>query len=516
MSNYGISHSLPRWLDSRAAGVLLHPSALPGNLGIGNLGKESRLFIDFLESAGFRYWQTCPVGPTGFGDSPYQVFCSSAGNPYFIDWTTLVDLGLLKASDLSGLQNLSIKHVEYGYLYNEFDPVARTAFSNFQQNKRILEAKYGIFEDFKNRFSWLETFACFQALKSANNNEPWWLWNAKYKNLVNFDEILADHNDEVSYHLFLQYLFFGQWLEMKSYANQRGISLLGDLPIYAAADSSEVWSNQTLFQIHSKNSTFENIAGVPPDYFNKEGQFWGNPLYDWEEHEKEEYSWWIDRLKSQTEIFDVVRIDHFRAFNDYWSIPSSGNAKQGTWKLGPGMKIWDKINEVFPDRPFLAEDLGLISNEVRNLRDQAGLPGMAVLQFAFDGDPKNLYLPHNLAKNLVLYLGTHDNDTTCGWYEHADEEIRGNFRSYLNVSGEFPSWDLLRFAYRTISPLVIVSVQDLLSLGSEARFNCPGEAIGNWQWRMNHSQLNSLFKSSNYLLEQAKVTGRFVENEKRR
>ena len=288
------------------------------------------------------------------------------------------------------------------------------------------------------------------------------------------------------------------------------------MPIYAAPDSSEVWANQKLFQINTENSAFEYVAGVPPDYFNMEGQFWGNPLYNWKEHEKEEYSWWIDRLKSQTEIFDVVRIDHFRAFNDYWSIPSSGNAKQGNWELGPGIKFWNKINEIFPDRPFLAEDLGLISEEVRNLRDLAGLPGMAVLQFAFDGDAKNLYLPHNLAKNLVLYLGTHDNDTTCGWYEQAGEEIRGNFRSYLNVSGEFPSWDLLRFAYRTISPLVIVSVQDLLSLGSEARFNCPGEAIGNWQWRMNHSQLNSLFKSSNYLREQAKITGRSVENEKRR
>ena len=516
MSNNGFSLSLPRWLGNRAAGVLLHPSSLPSKQGIGTLGKEARQFIDFLESAGFCYWQTCPVGPTGFGDSPYQVFCSSAGNPYFIDWSILVELGLLHSSDLHRLQNLSNEHVEYGYLYREFYPVARTAFSNFKLNKSVLESKYGNFDDFKIKFSWLKGYGCFQALKSANGNEPWWLWGSKYKNSTTLDHILVDHLDEVNFHFFLQYLFFGQWLELKSYANQRGIFLLGDLPIYAAPDSSEVWANQNLFQIDPENSTFENLAGVPPDYFNMEGQFWGNPLYDWEEHEKEEYSWWIDRLKSQTEIFDVVRIDHFRAFNDYWSIPCSGNAKQGTWEPGPGLKFWNKINEAFPERPFLAEDLGLISDEVRSLRDQAGLPGMAVLQFAFDGDAKNLYLPHNLAKNLILYLGTHDNDTTCGWYEKADEEIRSNFRSYLNVSGEFPSWDLLRFAYRTISPLVIVSVQDLLSLGSEARLNCPGKAIGNWQWRINYAQLDSLFESSKYLHEQAKITGRSVENEKGR
>tara|TARA_B100002019_G_scaffold33304_3_gene27299 strand:- start:1082 stop:2632 length:1551 start_codon:yes stop_codon:yes gene_type:complete len=514
MSNCDISQTLPPWLNNRAAGVLLHPSSLPGNQGIGSLGREARRFIDFLESAGFRYWQTCPVGPTGFGDSPYQVFCSNAGNPYFIDWTPLLEIGLLETSDLASLHNLSNEFVEYGYLYNEFYPVARTAYCNFKQNKSILESKYGIFEEFKSKFSWLKTYACFQALKLTNGNKPWWSWDSKHKISLSFDNIVAEHDDETSFHIFLQYLFFGQWIELKDYANQRGVSLLGDLPIYAAPDSSEVWANQNLFQICRQNSTFDNVAGVPPDYFNMEGQCWGNPLYDWDEHEKEGYSWWIDRLKSQTEIFDIVRIDHFRAFNDYWSIPSSGNAKLGNWELGPGMKFWDKINKVFPDRPFLAEDLGLITDEVRLLRKKAGLPGMAVLQFAFDGDSKNLYLPHNLDKNLVLYLGTHDNDTTCGWYNLADEEIRSNFRSYLNVSGEFPSWDLLRFAYRTISPLVIVSVQDLLSLGSEARFNCPGEAIGNWQWRLNHFQLDSLFESSKYLREQAKITGRSIENEK--
>ena len=509
MSNYAYSETLPSWLLNRSSGVLLHPTALPGQQGIGSLGSEAMRFVDFLESAGFSYWQTCPLGPTGFGDSPYQVFCSSAGNPYLIDWNPVLESDLIGISDLNILKNLSDQRVDYGSLYNCFYHVARIAFSNFRSNSNALESMYGNFDKFKNRYSWLKSYGVFQALKLANNNDPWWLWNSKFKKSINLDDLNSDILDEVNFHFFLQYLFFGQWLKLKEYANQKGIFILGDLPIYAAPDSSDIWAHQNLFEINHGNSVFENVAGVPPDYFNQDGQLWGNPLYNWNEHEKDGFSWWVDRLSTQIEIFDVVRIDHFRAFHDYWSIPSSlGNAKMGSWKSGPGIRFWNKINQFFPHRPFLAEDLGLITDEVRLLRNQAGLPGMAVLQFAFDGDPENLYLPHNLAQNLVLYLGTHDNDTVSGWYDNADEEIRGNFRSYLNVSGEFPSWDLLRFAYRTISPLVIVPVQDLLGLGSEARFNCPGEAIGNWQWRMSHSQLDSLFESSKYLFEQAKISGR--------
>ena len=509
MSNLNFPQSMPSWLDNRATGLLLHPSSLPSHQGIGTLGDEAKLFIDFLEQAGFSYWQTCPLGPTGFGDSPYQVFSSNAGNPYFIDWKPLHQIGLLNNIDLQPLQKLPSGDVDYGLLYREIFPIAQIAYSNFRTDRIQLEMKYGSFDGFKLNHAWLQKYACFQVLKSLHQNDPWWLWDDEFRNPVDIRCIVSAYVEECDFHIFLQYIFFAQWNELKSYANDKGIFILGDLPIYAAPDSSDVWANQALFQLDSVSSSFRNVAGVPPDYFNQDGQSWGNPLYSWEAHEEDDFSWWVQRLEAQVEIFDVVRIDHFRAFHDYWSIPSPGDdAKGGHWETGPGIQFWSKINQLFPHRPFLAEDLGLISDEVRLLRDQAGLPGMAVLQFAFDGDSKNLYLPHNLGKNLVLYLGTHDNDTTCGWYNQADEEIRGNFRSYLNVSGNHPSWDLLRFAFRTVSPLVIVPVQDLLSLGSEARFNSPGVPSGNWQWRMNYAQLNSLFDSANYLREQTKITGR--------
>jgi 4-alpha-glucanotransferase len=514
MSSLGISSTCPTWLQDRAAGVLLHPSSLPSSYGIGSIGSQAYKFVDFLEQSGFSYWQTCPIGPTGFGDSPYQVFCSSAGNPYFIDWNELVEIGLLEPVQLSKLEDLAKDHVDYGSLHSEFYPVARLAYSNFTNHKQQLQQHYGDYENFSSSYSWLKPFSIYQALKLQNSNKPWWLWADKYKDYSSTESISEEALLEADFQIFLQYVFFGQWRKLKSYANKKGISLLGDLPIYAAPDSSDVWANQSLFQLDRTRSSFQNVAGVPPDYFNSNGQLWGNPLYQWDVHVDEGFTWWIERLNSQLELFDVVRIDHFRGFHDYWSIPASSvDAKSGEWKDGPGMIFWNKINDLFPARPFLAEDLGLITDEVRSLRDEAGLPGMAVLQFAFDGEVENLYLPHNLENNLVLYLGTHDNDTTCGWYQSASEEVRGNFRSYLNVPGHNPSWDLLRFAYRTISPLVIVPVQDLLCLGSGARFNSPGLPEGNWKWRLSEEQLSSLFSSSEYLMSQAKITGRFNFNE---
>ena len=512
MSN---KYQSPLWLQGRSAGVLFHPSSLPGAYGIGSLGSHAYQFVDFLEKAGFSFWQMCPVGPTGFGDSPYQVFSSSAGNPYFIDWDKLIELNLLESSDLSNLQKLPSHAVDYGSLYAEFYPVARLAYAHFKEKKQYVEREFGEYNNFINQNPWLKAYASFQAIKLLHENQPWWMWGDKYRHFSYLDS-LDDETiaPEVDFQVFLQYLFWGQWKKLKSYANRKGISLLGDLPIYAAPDSSDVWAHQNLFQLDQENSTFQNVAGVPPDYFNQDGQLWGNPLYDWQAHAEENFSWWIDRLNAQLELFDVVRIDHFRAFHNYWCIPSSSeDAKAGKWENGPGMKFWNRINDIFPKRPFLAEDLGLITDEIRSLRGQAGLPGMAVLQFAFDGDEKNLYLPHNLNHDLVLYLGTHDNDTTCGWYDSANEEVRGNFRSYLNVSGESPSWDLLRFAYRTISPLVIVPMQDLVGLGNTARFNSPGEPEGNWQWRCSEEELYFLFDSADYLKLQAKISGRLKPNE---
>jgi 4-alpha-glucanotransferase len=506
--------SLPSWISRRSSGILLHLTSLPGPHGIGSLGSEARRFIDFINRAGFRFWQTCPVGPTGFGDSPYQVFSSSAGNPYLLDWDPLIETGLVCEVDLSALRELPSSEVDYGILYHAFYPPARLAFSRFPEFREKLELIYGKLETFENEHaSWLTPYASFQALKHRENNKAWWEWpdSSKRPDSALMNEL--KDSEEFGFHVFLQYLFWGQWKKLRAYANDRNISLLGDLPIYEAPDSSEVWQRPDLFQVDA-DSAFSHVAGVPPDYFNENGQYWGNPLYDWDRHETEGYSWWMDRLAVQLKLFDVVRIDHFRGFYDYWSIPTKTNdARNGSWKNGPGMKFWKVAQERFPALPFLAEDLGLISDEVRELRREARLPGMAVLQFAFDGDVQNLYLPHNLENDLVLYTGTHDNNTTAGWYDCAGEEVRGNFRSYLNVDGSNPSWDMLRLAYRSVAPLVVVPAQDLLGLGSDARFNEPGHPFGNWKWRISVEQLEQLEgESATYLAEQAKIAGRLANS----
>ena len=506
--------SLPSWISQRASGILLHITSLPSSYGIGNVGKDARAFVDFLNKAGFRYWQTCPVGPTGFGDSPYQVFSSFAGNPYLIDWDPLIDIGMIRYDELTALRELPANEVDYGTLYHSFHLPARLAFSRFSEFKQKLELLYGEMDSFSGENeSWLVPYACFQALKQAESNKAWWEWPNSSRTLNG--SLLAElrTSQEFGFQVFLQYLFWGQWKKLRAYANGRNVSLLGDLPIYEAPDSSEVWQRPELFQVDDA-SAFSHVAGVPPDYFNENGQYWGNPLYDWDRHEAEEYAWWMNRLTVQLKLFDVVRIDHFRGFHDYWSIPTeTADARSGSWKRGPGMKFWEVARERFPALPFLAEDLGLISEEVRDLRRDAGLPGMAVLQFAFDGDAQNLYLPHNLENDLVLYTGTHDNDTTAGWYASASEEVRGNFRSYLTVDGSHPSWDMLRLAYRSIAPLVVVPAQDLLSLGSDARFNEPGHPFGNWKWRLTKMQLEQLVsESASYLAEQAKITGRLANS----
>ena len=498
---------LPTWCSNRGAACLVHMTSLPSYFGIGNLGKHAYEFVDFLKASGFSSWQTCPVGPTGYGDSPYQVFSSFAGNPYLIDWEPLMTAGLIENYELEPLYQLPRDFVDYGLLYERFFPLARLAHSRFSENTKVLSELYGSYENFHvENQTWLPSYTGFQSYKKQFSSQPWWKWPKDHRTTFP----VSAKNTEYDFQVFLQYLFRGQWKKLRSYGNSLGISFIGDLPIYAAPDSSEVWADPALFQVDEKTGEFTHVAGVPPDYFNADGQFWGNPLYQWEVHQQDDFSWWMDRLAGQLELFDVVRIDHFRGFHDYWSIPNdSKDAKLGTWKKGPGLKFWKVAEKRFPELPFLAEDLGLISEQVRDLRDSAGLPGMAVLQFAFDGNTENLYLPHNLKESLVLYTGTHDNDTTQGWYESSSEEVRGNFRNYLNVSGDSAPWDLLRFAYRTISPLVVVPVQDLLSLGSEARLNEPGFAMGNWKWRLSETQLGDLFReSSSYLRLQAEIAGR--------
>ena len=509
--------SLPQWLENRSSGVLLHATSLPGKFGIGNLGLTARSFVDFLVKSGFGFWQTCPLGPTGYGDSPYQVFSSSAGNPYLIDWDQLIELEVINEDELSPLICDPNNDIDYGNLYKYFTIIAEKAYLNFEKIKKSIESRLGSFSDFKEaNKAWLNPYCCYQVFKKDEGNKPWWEWDEAIRL---YNPVLLTHFTEnqlrtFDTHAFLQFIFFNQWSDLRSYANSKGIKIIGDLPIYVAPDSADVWERPNLFQLDQRLCSFSHVAGVPPDYFNEDGQFWGNPLYDWEAHKEEKYDWWMTRLDSQLRLFDVVRIDHFRGFHDYWSIPVSKNdvkqdAKLGQWQSGPGLDFWKFAKNRFPSLPFLAEDLGLITDGVRRLRCSAGLPGMAVLQFAFDGDPENLYLPHNLKPDLVLYTGTHDNDTTCGWYNSASEEVRGNFRTYFNIPGEFPSWDMLRMAYRTTSQLVIVPMQDLLSLGSEARLNEPGYPFGNWTWRMTSWQLEKVSNDcSDYIKNQAEICGR--------
>ncbi len=518
MSNYDISampydDKLPGWLTDRGAGVLLHPSSLPGEYGIGCLGKHAREWIDFLSDAGFSYWQMCPLGPTGFGDSPYQVFSSSAGNPYFIDLEIFLAKGYLSKEDLTLLNQFDPTEVNYGGLYQYFYPALRKIFHRFKQDPLSLEDQYGSIESFKNHHQdWLFPFAKFQSLKFLHNFKPWWEWNDDGEYHIIESALPKTCLAEFDFQVFLQYLFRSQWNELHQYAKSKKISLIGDLPIYVAPDSADIWANRELFQI-DQNGNFKAVAGVPPDYFNQDGQLWGNPLYNWGTMESDGFNWWKKRIRNQLDLFEVIRIDHFRAFHDFWSIPSgSKTAQNGTWQKGPGFKFWQSIMTEFPELPFLAEDLGDISNGVRHLRKSIGLPGMAVLQFAFDGNSKNLYLPHNLSNDLVLYTGTHDNDTSNGWYDSINEQNRSFFRSYLNVDGTTPGWDLIRCSYRSVSQLVIILAQDLLSLGSEARFNTPGEPSGNWKWRMTQSQFDELKNhSARYLREQALLAGRIQE-----
>ncbi|MBT3568047.1 MAG: 4-alpha-glucanotransferase [Opitutae bacterium] len=510
---------LPNWLKERSAGLLLHLSSLPGEFGIGNMGKPSRELIDFLSKAGFRHWQICPVGPTSFGDSPYQSFSSFAGNPYFLDWNPLLDIGLVDENDLTPLYSLPSDAVAYGDLYERFWIVARKAALRFESRRQELESIYGSYEEFiAEKSSWIESYALFCALKAENEKKPWWLWPEELRTFEKAHHRLTDPElaEELNLHYFLQYLFFSQWKALRSYASSRKISILGDLPIYVAPDCADVWQRADLFQLDITTGLPTAVAGVPPDYFNPAGQLWGNPLYDWAAHKAEDYTWWMERLAAQNDLFDVTRIDHFRGFHDYWSIPADHeDACNGVWESGPGVHFFNAVREHFPTLPFLAEDLGLLNEGVHALRKATNLPGMAVLQFAFDGDPDNLYLPHNLSKDLVLYTGTHDNDTSRGWYESSDEEVRGNFRSYFSVSGEDAPWDLLRAAYRTVSNLVVIPVQDTLSLGSEARLNRPGHAFGNWSWRMTGEQLTALSgETATYLREQAKASGRLPLAEK--
>ncbi len=466
----------------RASGVLMHLTSLSSPHGIGTMGKEARAFADFLAAGGQRYWQLLPLGPTGYGDSPYQSFSTFAGNPYLIDLDFLAEEGLLTEPEYAGEDwGEDPQRVDFGLLYRKRYPVLKKAV------RRLLERKEPEYETFlAENAHWLPDYALFMALKDAGGGTPWWQWPEELRRrepraLARTGEELREETD---FWQGVQYLFFRQWQKLKEYVNGRGIGLIGDLPIYVALDSADVWAGPELFQLDRELVPTE-VAGCPPDAFAADGQLWGNPLFDWERMEADGYAWWIGRIAHQLRLYDMLRIDHFRGFESYYAIPfGEGTARNGRWRPGPGMKLFRAVEAALGQKDIIAEDLGYLTPEVRQMLAESGFPGMKVLQFAFDSREESDYLPHNYDKNCVVYVGTHDNDTALGWLDTVSPEDRRYAMDYLKLTGaEGYHWGLMRGAWACAAQLAVVTAQDLLGLGSGARMNTPSTLGGNWQWR---------------------------------
>lgn len=483
------------WLDTRAAGVLAHVTSLPGDFGIGNLGPGARQFIDFLAEAGVRYWQICPIGPTGFGDSPYQLFSSRAGNPYFIDLAELQRDGLLAEADVAPLRQLPSGRVDYGRLYETFWSVLARAHDRFVEAGRDAVDRLGSFRAFRRAEAhWLEPFADFMALKAHFGGYPWTLWPAPFRAWAPSlrETMPASARREADRQAFYQYVVFGQWRRLREYAHQHGVAVIGDVPIFVALDSADTWQNRAVFRLDAAGQPLA-VAGVPPDYFSAKGQLWGNPLYDWEHLARTGYRWWIERLRAAFELYDLVRLDHFRGFDTYWEIPAGApDARRGAWRKGPGLPFFDAVRKALPQARIIAEDLGYIGPDVVALRRASGLPGMRILQFAYGHDANNVNLPHLYPRESVAYTGTHDNVTTRGWLEALPPAYATKVDDYFDLHGERSAWPMIRVLLSTVSRLAVVPMQDLLDLPATATLNRPGTSDGNWQWRFTLAQLKKL------------------------
>jgi 4-alpha-glucanotransferase len=488
-----MSERLFNWLTSRGAGVLLHPTSLPGTTGIGTLGRFAFRFVDFLADTGMKYWQVCPLGPTGFGDSPYQCFSAFAGNPYLVDLEELLEEGFLEPNDLEPLRSLPETVVDYGAQWQLRWLILQKAFEGFRAKAR--PDQQAAFTDFRqSNQEWLEPYCLFMAIKSQFESRSWQEWppEAQRYPLARRRFKTKELKDKASAHAFYQFKFFQQWDKLRRYAADRKIQIFGDIPIFVAMDSADVWTHPELFQM-TEDLKPTGVAGVPPDYFAADGQLWGNPLYAWERHAKEGYAWWLARLRASFQLYDVVRIDHFRGFDEYcWIPPDAKNARNYRWEKGPGFELFQVIQKHFPEAKLVAEDLGLITESVRRLVNQAGLPGMKILQFAFEGAIE--YLPHNCVPNSVLYPGTHDNDTCRGWFNVQNPNVQDFVHRYLHTEEPEVVWEIIRAGYASASRIFIVPMQDLLNLGSEARMNIPGTPSGNWRWRFTSDQLDTLWK----------------------
>lgn len=492
----------------RRSGLLLHPTSFPGRYGIGSLDQAAYDWVDFLDQARQSLWQVLPLGPTGYGDSPYQSFSSFAGNPYLISLPELVQMGLLDQSTLDEAPPFSADAVDFGAVYRWKLPLLAEVAANF--TRRATPDQRDEFEQFcTEQAEWLTDYALFMALKDAHDGAAWQQWDLELRSRqpAALQQAQQVHAVAIHAHQFNQWLFFRQWRRLKGYANALGIQIIGDIPIFVAMDSADAWANPAEFFLDEQFQPTV-VAGVPPDYFSETGQLWGNPLYRWEVMRSNGYAWWLRRIQAALQLYDIVRIDHFRGFVGYWAVPAGETtAINGQWEPGPGTDFFTTVQNQLGELPIIAEDLGEITPEVTALREQFGLPGMKILQFAFSSDASDKFLPHNFERNFVVYTGTHDNDTTVGWYEKsATDKERDFFRRYLRTNGQDPAWSMIDAAFRSVADTALVPLQDLLSLGSEARMNLPGRAVDNWRWRYLPEQINEHLVAR--LLEATTIYGR--------
>jgi 4-alpha-glucanotransferase len=476
----------------RRAGALLHPTSLPGGYGIGDLGDEAIVFLDWCNSAGITVWQVLPLNPPGYGYSPYGCLSSFAGNPLLISPQRLLADDLLDPSDVADVPAFSAEHVEFERVSAFKFALLRKSWHRFEERaSEALRASFDAFVAAAEQRPWLDDYALYMSLKDEAGGMPWWEWD---DGLRSWDpQAIAGarerHADDIRFWHFTQWLFFRQWDIVREAAHARGIEIVGDVPIYVASDSADVWGNQELFQLdESRQPTV--VAGVPPDYFSATGQRWGNPLYRWELMRETSFQWWVARVRTNLRFADVIRLDHFRGFAAYWEIPAAEpTAVHGRWMPGPGLPLFNAIRDALGDLPLIAEDLGFITEDVHELRRAIGVPGMRILQFGF-GTDDSPHLPHRYEPNTVAYTGTHDNDTAVGWFEQVDEDERDRATAYLGIRGvEDVPWALIRAAYTSVADLAIVPIQDVLSLGSDARMNTPGNQHDNWSWRLSPTAL---------------------------
>lgn len=488
----------------RESGVLLPIFALPSKYGIGCFSKEAYEFVDFLKKAGQKNWQILPLGQTGYGDSPYQSFSTFAGNPYFIDLEELIAQGYLTVEECEAFDwGKSQQYVDYEKVYQSRYQVLRLAFDRYPLKD---DKKFQKFV--KNQAFWLEDYALYTAIKKEQGGKSWMEWDEKlrYRDAKALDKCRKKLSDELQFVRFQQYLFFTQWKRLKKYANKKGIQIIGDIPIYVALDSADTWSDTRLFQFNTKTGEPVAVAGCPPDYFAATGQLWGNPLYDWKYHKKTGYQWWLKRIASCFTLYDVVRVDHFRGFDEYYSIPyGDETAVNGHWEKGPGLSLFTAIKKKMGEVRIIAEDLGYLTDTVRELVRDTGYPGMKVLQFAFDAESESDYLPHKYDKNCIVYTGTHDNDTTRSWYEgisKKDRKFTERYLNYKNMPVEEASNQLIRLAMASVANLCIIPMQDYLNLDCSCRMNTPSTLGDNWKWRLLPGQITrELTKSMRGLAE---------------